>query len=346
MPRRATLAACAVAALAGSASADAVSASGVLLITLEDGNHEVTLTIDDGRVELDGVPGVAPGAAFTGIEQVNCVSARGANAFLVLLSTDRDLALSFDAERGGTTIEVIGDANGAAVNLDLDVILGPGSDTITLDLDSTAASLSVSIDLNTGAGAAWFSGSIDSPLPTATMDLALTGTLSGGSDTLHLDATSAATSPGVLFDLRTGGGADDVGITLTQLVPASIQALGTIDLGNGPDTLALTLGGPGCTTTMLGQVRGQNSADSATVAVTGNLMTLFRMLGGNGPDTVTTTATGSIAGTPLISGGKAWDTLTIAAGGAQLGIPLVNGGPGYDTATGFGTIEECEVVNP
>lgn len=346
MPQRPVLAACALTALAAPTLADAVSASGVLLVTLDDGHHEVTLTIDDGRVELDGVPGVASGTAFTGIHQVNCIAARGSNAFLVLLSTDRDLALSFDAERGATTIEIIGDASGAAVSLDLDVVLGPGSDTVTLDLDSTADSLSVLLDLNPGPGALWFSGSIDAPFPSASLDVALTGTLSGGSDTIHLDTTSAAAAPALLFDFSTAGGADDVGITLTQLAPASIQALGSIDLGNGPDTLELNLGGPGCTTTMLGRIRGQNSADTISVAITGNLMSLFQVLGGNGPDTISTTATGSIAGTPLLSGGKSWDSLTIAAGGAQIGVPTLNGGPGYDTATGFGIFDDCESINP
>lgn len=346
MPTRPIAAALAMAAFAAPVLADASAAGGVLLISLDEGNHDVTITIEDGRVELDGVPGVAPGTAFSAIEQVNYVALRGNNTVVVMLSTDRDLSIAFDCEHGATDVQVVGDADGASVELDVELMSGPGSDTLALDLDSSAALLSVSLIVNPGPGSVWVTGTIDSPAPSVGLDVALSGVFSGGSDTLQLDVASNASSPALIFDLNTAGGADDVAIAFDQQAPAALQCLGVIDLGNGPDSLAMALGGPGSSVTMLGQARGQNSADTMAVDVTGSLMTTFLLLGGNGPDAVTTTSTGSMAGTPLLSGGKAWDTLTIAAGGAQLAVPRLNGGPGYDTAVGFGTIEECEVVNP
>jgi hypothetical protein len=314
------------------ASAAAIQSGSVLTIALGTGAFNVAIETGpaSGEVRLNGVPGVADGTLFTGVNHIRYSSGAGGDtlqlrqsgavlpkveildgagglvvdAEIDVLATTAPVtsALSFEAGAGSSRAKIILQSDAQDLILDWRTVFGAGihevEQAIVADDPSQRLAGRVLVDLGTGAS----KNSTTIKSAAQAVDLALT-----------LDAGSSGELNLVAEHLASGAATANVVLSGSQKVnwkwigQSSVLALnGSIDGSASNEEFNVEI---------------DNSRTSGQISIRAR----------NGNDKINVLVKGTSALSGAINGNEADDEIKLFVDGANNGGLAVNGGPGQDT---------------
>lgn len=270
---------------AGPALAAASQTGGTLAVTGSFADDSIQIRVGPfaGDVAVFGVPGIADGTVFTGVDRLEVSTENGGDTVEFDIETDAvQVWLNTGSGADSVKIEMRTPAGAVELAAAFTIFTGTNSDSVELKLDSRAAEVALAVDFDTSTNSDQVSVLVEQQVP-GNVAIDVNGTLSTNSDSFKLVAVG----------------------------PALFAVSGSVDGGVGADGLAAEIDGDAAGTLVLD---GSAGDDSVEYVAKGNLNGSPRMLGGSNSDSVKLLAEGAVTGSPLVDGGAFTDSCDASAG--------------------------------
>jgi hypothetical protein len=337
-------------ALAGGAFGSATISGGALTINTStfntDQQIEVIVGPTAGVVTLQGVLG-ATQTNFVGVTSISITTGPAQDFVEVRNFAATVPALTINTGAGNSDVKVsyAPPVGVSSVVSTVSIIGGDGNDKAFFLAETEALSFVGSWLVRHGNGNNEAVAEVISPAASNLLAIAFDMSAGSGQDFQDLKVTSDAAAVDVSMSNRLGGNNDAAYVTLDALAAgnANLQYFG--NLGGGLDVTEINNISRGGTANFTGTVDGGDGAD--TLKFSSEAPGAFNMTlsGGAGADSIDWFAKGLVTGTPRLLGGSGNDILKLIVDGPQVATPFIDGGSGFDIAIGFGTIVNCEQVN-
>jgi hypothetical protein len=336
------------AALAGAQTTSSV-VGGRLTLNTPSTDQNVKVEVEGVTTRVFGFPGIADGAAYSGLTGVSVNTGAGNDQVAIVVKSTQSFDVRVNTAGGPSTTQVEWDILQGAQNVSANIVLAgaAANRNVLIDIESEARNASLNINAGT---ATELNAKVVSP---NTSD-ALRVTFDGNAPKTIFEAASNASA--VELDLCGGGtaAADELVYKLSQSRPAAVLVNWGVVAGGGDDKLEAALSAGGGNMTLTGRVAlGAGNDFLKLEAEAAGTTTGLLLDGGAGNDEISQLIKGRFQmsqtlGTTML-GGDGEDTLVLTTDIGIFGTglpndvnPIINCGPGNDRFWAFGQIIACE----
>ncbi|MDJ0942882.1 MAG: hypothetical protein QNJ30_05440 [Kiloniellales bacterium] len=264
--------------------------AGTLEVLGSAGSDSITISVGPaaGEVTLFGVPGVADGTVFTGVDRLAVSTFNGDDTVELDLEVAA-IRVDIDTSTGADVVKVAQRTPPGAAELAaaFNFVTSTNADSIEFALESSAAEVDLDIGFRTDTNADQVKLLLDQQVP-GTVQLDVDGTLGTNADSFELVAKGPA-----LFVIN-GRVSGEV---LDDILTAEID-------GAAAGALVLS---------------GDSGNDSVSYLAKAELSGAPRVLGGSNEDSLKLLVEGPLDGTPLLDGGAFFDSCD-----ASPGVQVIN----------------------